>query len=326
MDVSIIIVSYNTCALLRGCLTSLQTQTHGVGYEILVVDNGSSDDSCAMIETEFPEVNLIRNRENRGFSKANNQAINKSSGACVLLLNSDTVLENNAVGIMYEFMRSHPSTAVCGPLLLNADRTVQRSIDTHPTATSMLLRLMLAAKPNRPWRLLREKYDPGTFDYSKRYQITDGWLTGAVLMIRKEVFADVGLFDEAYHFMLEDTDWGLAVSRSRWETWLVPGAIITHLLGGSRKSLSEEREIFLKTVGVRQQRYYVLKNLGLVRYWLYRSGVLCFYVMNLIRRVFVAAMSSPDERSLAIFKSNLAWQLLLVSVEIGGSKAVVKQP
>jgi len=322
MSISMIIVSYNTCALLRNCLASVYAKVRDLALEIIVVDNASIDDSCAMVEKEFPEVHLMRNRENLGFAKANNQAIVVAKGEYVLLLNSDTVLNNNAVGIMYEFMQTHPRAAVCGPLLLNADKTVQRSIDTHPTVTSLVLRLSLAAHRDRYWRLLRDKYHPGAFDYSKRCQITDGWLTGAVLMIRKAVFSELGLLDEAYHFMMEDADWGLAVSHSSWETWLVPEAVVAHLLGGSRTSLSEEQEISLKVQSVRQFRYFVRKNLGLVRYGAYRSVVVCCFVMNLIRRLIAAAVSSTEKRSRAIFMSRLGWQMLLASMEIGSSKAL----
>jgi GT2 family glycosyltransferase len=321
MDVSIIVISYNTRALLRACLTSVRDKTCGVDYEIFVVDNASNDNSYETVEIEFPEVHLIKNRENVGYSKANNQAIVVANGEYVLLLNSDTVLENNAVRILYEFMQTHPQAAVCGPLLLNADKTVQRSIATYHSTTSMVLRLILGANHNRYWRLLRDKYHPGAFDYLKRYQITDGWLTGAVLMIRKAVLSESELLDETYHFMMEDADWGLTVSRSGWESWLVPEAMVMHLLGGSRQSLSRAGNL-VESAGLRQHRYYVRKNLGLVRYGIYRSVVMCIYVMNVIRRVIVAAFSSTEKRSRAIFKSKLGWQMLLASMEIGGKRSV----
>jgi hypothetical protein len=320
VEISIIVVSYNTCALLRNCLSSVQAQTRGVTYEVFVVDNASSDDSCAMVEREFPEVRLLRNSENRGFSKANNQAIKVSEGDYVLLLNSDTVLENNAVGIMYKFMQAHCRAAVCGPLLLNADKTVQRSIDTHPSAISMMLRRCLGAHRNRYWRLLRDNYHPGAFDYSKCCKIPDGWLTGAVLMIRRAAFEEVGLLDEAYHFMNEDADWGLAVSHSGWETWLVPEAVVTHLLGGSRNSLSEKQEVALKLANLRQDRYYVRKNLGLARYGIYRLAVFCCHLMNITRRVIMVPFSSPAKRPHAAFKCRLAWQMLLASMEIASNR------
>ncbi len=209
MNISIIVVSYNTCALLRDCLISVHEKTHGVAYEILVVDNASSDDSCEMVEKEFPKVHLIQNRANLGFSKANNKAIKESRGDYVLLLNSDTLLENNVVGIMYQFMEAHPRAAVCGPLLLNADRTVQSSIDTHRTVHSILWRKILTGPRFWPYY----KYHPHRFHYATQYQIQDGWLTGACLMIRQTVFEQVGLLDERYTFGLEDADWGLAVSQ-----------------------------------------------------------------------------------------------------------------
>ena len=322
MDVSIIVISYNTCALLRNCLRSVQAQTRNVTYEIFVVDNASSDDSCDMVEQEFPGIHLLRNRENRGFAKANNQAIKAARGDYVLLLNSDTVLENNAVGILHDFMRAHPRAAVCGPLLLNADKTVQRSIRKHLTVFYLIFRMLLAANRNRPWRCFRDKFHPDTFDYLKRHRITDGWLTGAVVMIRQAVFSEVGLLDEAYYFMVEDADWGLAVSRSGWETWLVPEAVVTHLLGGSRNSPSEIQEATLRLAELRQLRYFVWKNLGTVRFALYWSVVFCFYLLNLARRVIAAPFSSPTKRPHAIFKCKLAWQLLLASTKIASNRVI----
>jgi len=317
MDISIIIISYNTCALLRECLSSIYEKTGGVTYEIFVVDNASSDESCEMVEKEFSEVRLIRNSENCGFAKANNQAIKRSRGKYVFLLNSDTILENNASKVMLEFMEKHPRAAVCGPLLLNPDKTVQRSIDTYPTVTSMIIRLSLEALPNRYRRLMHEKYHPAVFCYSQRYQITDGWLTGAALMIRKAAFTEVGLLDEVYHFMMEDADFGLAVSRLGWETWFVPEAVVTHLLGASRNSLSDQQEIDFKIRFFRQHLYYVRKNMGLVRYGIYRTLVFCCYVNNLIRRVIASAMYPLEKRSLTIFKIRLARQMLLTSMEVG---------
>lgn len=223
-------------------------------------------------------------------------------------------------------MQAQPRAAVCGPLLLNADKSVQRSIDTHPTAASLLLRMVLGANQSLYRRVWRDNYHPSVFNYAQRYQVPDGWLTGAVLLIHRSVFAEVGLLDEAYYFMNEDADWGLAVSRAGWETWLVPEAVVTHLLGGSRNSFSEEQEIRLKVSGLCQNRYYVRKNLGLVRYGLYRSGVWCCHALNLVRGVVVAATSSPEKRPGALFKRRLAWLLLLAAMEIKRSKVVEIRP
>lgn len=320
MNVSIIIVSYNTCALLRDCLTSVQKNTCGIDYEIFVVDNASSDGSCNMIKQEFPCIHLIKNCENRGFAKANNQVILMAQGEYVLLLNSDTVLENNAIGLLYNFMQARPRAAVCGPLLLNADKTVQRSIDTHITVKSLVLHSILGPYRNRFHRLIGDKYHTEIFDYANIHQIADGWLTGAVLMIRKSAFSDLGLLDEHFYFMMEDADWGLAVSRSGWETWFVPEAVVTHLLGGSRKSLTEDKEISMKTNVLRQQRYFVRKNLGLISYLLYRSMSSCIYLINLVRRAIIATASSSANRTHALFKRRLGCKLFLASIEADAGK------
>ncbi len=107
-------MSHNTRELLRNCLAAVREKTRGIDYEIFVVDNASSDDSCEMVEREYPEVRLIRNRQNVGFARANNQAIPPARGEFVLLLNSDTVLQNDAVGVMHEFMRRTPARPSAG--------------------------------------------------------------------------------------------------------------------------------------------------------------------------------------------------------------------
>lgn len=312
MDVSIVIISYNTCALLQECLSSIYEKTMGVTYEIFVVDNASSDGSCEMVEMEFTEVCLIRNSENYGFAKANNQAIKKSRGKYVLLLNSDTILDNNALQVMFEFMEKHPRAAVCGPLLLNADKSVQRSIDRHPTVTSLILRLSLGVHRDRYRSLLRDKYHPSVFGYSKSYQVSDGWLTGAALMIRKAAFEDIGLFDEQYFFAMEDADWGFAASQEGWETWFVPEAAVTHHRGASGKSsLGTEDEIRNKVSMIRQNMYFVRKNYGLFNWLSFRVLLTLILAVNLIRHILNHLPLSNRHEQHSLFKRRLAWKLLL---------------
>lgn len=164
--------------------------------------------------------------------------------------------------------------------------------------------------------LLRDRYHPTVFPYSELARIPDGWLTGAVLMIRKSIFEDVGILDERYHFMMEDADWGLAVSRSGWETWFVPAAVITHLLGASRKALSLEREYALKMRCQHQRGYYIRKNRGFARYAFYRAALSCCYLVNLFHRALQAITCAPDRRAQATLKAQLAWRLLLASMGV----------
>lgn len=321
MDVSIVIISYNTRGLLHDCLASVEAKTAGLAYEIFVVDNASKDDSCEMVMREFPSVHLIRNEDNRGFARANNQAIPLVRGVYILLLNSDTLLENNAIKLMRDFMDAHPRAAVCGPLLLNADGTVQRSVDRHHTILSLLLRTVLGPHRGHYFHLMGDPYHPEVFDHSRPQRISDGWLTGAVLMIRGTALPGIGLLDENYHFFLEDADWGLAVSHSGWETWFFPGAVVTHLLGGSRKALSEEREILLKVRVLEQERYYVRKNLGLVRHAIFCTMISGLFLANVGRRLIQVVLSRSSHRPLARFKRRLAWELFQTAIGISSKSA-----
>lgn len=317
-DISIIVVSYNTRALLRDCLSSVGEKTWGVAYELLVVDNGSSDGSCEMVEKEFAAAHLLRNRENLGFAKANNQAIAAAKGEYVLLLNSDTILETNAVGIMYEFMQAHPRAAVCGPLLLNPDRTVQRSIDYLVTGRSLLWNMIVSGTPFG----VRNKYHPDRFHYSKRCQIPGGWLTGACLMIRQTVFEEVGLLDERYHFAMEDADWGLAVSRSEWEAWFVPEAVVTHYQGASGQSWrGTEMEIRVKERALRQTVAFVRKNYGVFPCMEYRAAVAVVLTGNLIRRTLSPLRFAPTRRQEALFKQRLAGKMVVAAFGCGDEDA-----
>jgi GT2 family glycosyltransferase len=145
--------------------------------------------------------------------------------------------------------------------------------------------------------------------------VPDGWLTGAVLMIRKVVFSEVGLLDEKYFFMHEDADWELAAARAGWEIWFIPEAAVQHFLGSSYKMLSAEQEIALKIRFLYQNRYYVFKNLGSARYGVFRLACFCCCVVNLFRRVIMASVSSPDKRVSAVFKMRLGWKMFLASIE-----------
>jgi GT2 family glycosyltransferase len=317
-NVSIVVVSYNTRDLLEQCLRSVTEKTPDEACEMFVVDNASHDGSYEMVRRLFPDVRAIRNTANRGFAAANNQAIAEAHGEYIVLLNSDTVLENNVVSLLRDFMQSHPTAGVCGPLLLNADKSVQRSIDSHPTVASAVIRLLAGARNNPRRQLSGDRYHPNVFDYSRVQRVVGGWLTGAVLMIRRSVFSDVGLLDENYQFMLEDADWGLAVSRTAWETWFVPDAVVTHLLGASRKALPNEQQLALKVAYLRQQEYYFRKNAGFARAAGYRSVAVCVHMANLVLRSAALAITPRKLRAQALSKKRLAWRLLLASAGIDG--------
>jgi GT2 family glycosyltransferase len=225
MDLSIIVVNWNTRELLRKCLNSIETTVHGLAHEIIVVDNASTDGSVAMVQERFPEARLIENIENRGFGKANNQALRVATGRYVLLLNSDALLTENAVSELFRCMENHSEAGMACGQLLNADGSRQNSIAAFPS----LLTLMA----NTP---MLEYLFPRRFP-SKRYSY-DGPVEvesaiGACLMVRMATMDAVGLFDERYHFFFEETDLAYQMQRAGWKVLHVPTAFIYHLQGQS---------------------------------------------------------------------------------------------
>ena len=171
MDISIIIVSWNTSGLLLQCLDSIYKSGCRLSFEVIVVDNGSSDDSVAMVEKSFPSVILLQNERNLGFACANNQGLAIGTGRYFLLLNSDTIVLPGAVDVMVEAADRHPQVGVIGPRLLNMDGTLQKSWASFPSFVSEVL-----GKNFRTRRAVDSV--PDTFDVD--------WIMGACMLVRAE--------------------------------------------------------------------------------------------------------------------------------------------
>lgn len=195
MDLSIIIPSFNTKMLLERCLTSVYQSLKGseIAFEIMVVDNASQDGTVSLVRKKFPQVHLVCNKTNVGFSKANNQAIRKAGGNHILLLNSDIVVQDDAIGILYRFIKRNPSVFVGGKLL-NEDGSPQPSCG--PFFTLPVVAAMLFARGDH-WGVTR--YSP---DGTKSVD----WISGACIMAQKSSFMDAGFFDERIFMYMEEID------------------------------------------------------------------------------------------------------------------------
>jgi len=225
MELSIIIVNWNTRELLQRCLESVEETVRNFSHEVFVVDNASTDGSGAMVKERFPEVRLIENSENRGFGNANNQALRIMAGKYALLLNSDTVLTKHAAAELVSCLESHPEAAMACGQLLNADGSLQNSVAAFPTLLTLMTNLPLL-----------ETLFPKRFP-SKRYVHTGpievDSAIGACLLVRKEAIDAVGMFDERYYFFFEETDWAFRMRRAGWKVLYVPNAFIYHHQGQS---------------------------------------------------------------------------------------------
>lgn len=242
-DVSIIIVNYNTADLLHNCLTSLRNG-ETASSQIIVVDNASSDGSVDMVQAEFPAANLLRNTENVGFARANNQGIRLARGKYVLMLNSDTITRLGAVQAMLEFLESNDGVGAVTCKLLNEDGSIQASISNSPGPVLLLLRLLGASRlvsGDRVRRILASLgfalgrtvrgYLAPYAASSVPFEIENA--SGACLMVRRDVLESIGLLDERFFMYFEDMDLCLRIRKAGWQLYYVPQGEITHLVGKS---------------------------------------------------------------------------------------------
>lgn len=242
-DLSAIIVNWNTKRLLRNCLSSVYAQGHGITYEVLVVDNGSSDGSTEMVETEFPQTRLLRNIENVGFAKANNQAIELSKGRYVLLLNSDTVVLDGALQTLVRFMDQYADAGAAGCKLVNEQGALEYSCRSFP-------RPKVAFFLNHPWASVpfgdRWFQDYLLLDWEHNTVRPVDFVTGACLIVRRECIQEVGLLDEAFFMMVEDVDWCYRIRKGGWEIYYVPSAEVIHIKGASYANDANGRRMRLE--------------------------------------------------------------------------------
>lgn len=225
MDISIIIVNWNTKELLHNCLNSVYETVHDIAFEVIVVDNASHDGSVAMLRKEFPQVTFIENTVNRGFGAANNQGFGIMKGRYALLLNTDTVLTENAVHELFFFMETRQDAAMACGQLLNEDGSKQNSIANFPTLLTLLANISLLEY------LFPGRYPSKRYVHKEPVEVDSG--IGACILVRKRTIDEVGAFDERYFFFFEETDWAYRMYAADWKVYHVPSAYIYHLQGQS---------------------------------------------------------------------------------------------
>ena len=228
VDVSVVIVNWNTHDFLDICLASIYSQATNMRYEIYVVDNGSDDCSVSMVKEKYPEVNLIVNSKNLGFAKANNQAIKFSQGRYLLMLNSDTNLFKDTISKMLEFMDAHKEAGAVGAKLLNPDCSLQHSIYNFPNLVVTFFSIFLPYNLLPFFRLSYIKY----WDKHDKTKVVD-YVSGACLMIRQEMIKKIGVLDEEFFMYAEEADWCFRVKKAGKKVYFFPGAQLIHYLGRS---------------------------------------------------------------------------------------------
>jgi len=289
VKLSIIIVNWNVKDLVEECIKSVYFQTKKVIFEIIVVDNNSTDGSIEMLEKQFQQIHLIKNNENLGFARANNQAIKRSKGECILLLNPDTVVRDRAIEKMIEFMESHPRAGACGcKLILPNGEPQSGAAGFFPSIVTIFnyyffLSYIFPSNYFLRGFFLRQAYvgiDPIEVD----------WVSAASMMVRKKVIGVAGLLNEDYFMYVEDMEWCKRIKEKGWEIYYLPEPSIIHYQSASinygRKGIStlwlESLDQFYQTQNKVERRYiHLMSSLGFCI-----RGIIYFFLSVLGRKSF----------------------------------------
>jgi GT2 family glycosyltransferase len=243
IDVSVVIVSYNTRALLERCLASIEGAAPALRVETIVADNGSADGSPALVRERFPSVDLLELTENRGFAHGTNAGLARATGRYHVWLNSDCELSAGSLAAMASYLDRHPDVAVVGPRLVYPDGRVQPSAQAFPNGWRVLyqflgLRRLLSVRWLAPLVRLLARQDPMTRTYVEALSPSTearpvDWVSGACLMARGEAFRTAGALDEGFFMYCEDADWCQRVGATGGRTEYLPWITVVHHVGAS---------------------------------------------------------------------------------------------
>jgi GT2 family glycosyltransferase len=300
MDVSIVIVNWNTRDIVRNCLCSTYGQTKNVDFEVIVIDNASMDGSAKMVQTEFPQVNLIKNSNNVGFAAACNQGIAISKGKYVLLLNSDIVILDNAIAKAFTFAETHPEAAVVGCRVLNPDKTVQQTCFMFPSLLNMLLSTTHLHKLFSSSGFFGREYMTW-WDRDDVRQVD--CVTGCFMLVRQNAIKDVGTLDERFFMYGEETDWCYRFKKAGWVTLFTPGAEIVHLDCASSKQIADKMFLQLR---------------GSISFFFKKHKTFPEYIMCCILTSLFFALRAPVWGIVTLISNNRrkdAWNKCLVYVK-----------
>lgn len=239
--IAIIIVTYNSEMFLKVCLSSVYAQNTDFTYQVIVVDNGSKDNSITFTKTNFPNVEIIQNNKNVGFAKANNQGIRHSKAEILLFLNPDTILQENALQNLMDFYIKHPSAGVIGPKILNADGSLQRTGVAFPSIWNLMVEIVFLDYLF-PYSKIFGRHRKLFLDPDKVNEVD--YLQGSCLLVSRKVIDEIELFDESFFMYFEETDLCLRVKAKGYKVYYVPDASIVHF-GGSGMSYYDRNRVLI---------------------------------------------------------------------------------
>ena len=309
IDLSFIIVNWNTKGFLLPCVRSVFESEQGISKEVIVVDNGSQDGSGTEAKETFASVHLIENERNLGFAKAANQGLQRASGRYILLLNPDTQLKRGTVEQLMIFMDSHPEAGIAGAQLLNLDGSKQNSIANFPSLVTELLNKSLLR------RLFPRKFPGKERSYSGPVEADS--VIGACMIVRRDAIEQVGLLDEDYFLFLEETDWCYRMKKAGWKVFHVPQAEVYHFQGKSAEIAKKRARVEFYS----SRYHFFKKNRGNLQWFILLSGLMIRLAFELLMMTvaslvtFFAIKGWP--RKLSIYAYLFWWHLRLCPEGMG---------
>ncbi len=296
VNLSICIVTYQARDYLQACLRSVYENPPDGKYEVVIVDNHSSDGTLEMLNNEFPEVKIIENADNLGFTAPMNQALQNGRGKHLLQLNPDTIIHPQAFNRLIAFMEAQQEVGICGPKVLNTDGSLQKPCrrgESRPWAVFTYFLGLSSLFPNS--KLLGE-YLMNYMDEDEIHEVAG--VSGSCMLIRREVINQIGYLDELFFAYQEDADYCFQSRKRGWKIYYVPTAQITHFGGQGGSHVQPYRSIF---EWHRSYWLYYRKNLAgdyfFLFNWLYYLAMLIklsiTVLANLVRKEKSAGRQKP---------------------------------
>ncbi|MHC1732024.1 MAG: glycosyltransferase family 2 protein [Bacteroidales bacterium] len=295
-DLSICIVSYNTRDLLSDCLSSLYAAGLRASFEVIVVDNGSGDGSVEMLRQAYPQVRVVENHSNMGYTRPNNQALKLASGNYAVLLNPDTYVCPGAFDTLIGYMDAHPEVGVCTPKVLNRTGTLQKQCRRSAARPWDVVTYFTGLSRLFPKSPLFARYLKTYLDENQTSEVEA--VSGSCMLIRRVVIEQIGYLDEAFFAYQEDADYSFRVRQAGWKIHYVPGAQIVHYggHGGSQVQVYQSiyhwhRSYFLYYNKHLAREYFFLVNWAM--YGLMSAKFLLAIVSAALRKDKVAGTRKP---------------------------------
>jgi GT2 family glycosyltransferase len=309
-DVSVVIVSWNVAALLADCLDSLVRCSDGLAIDVWVVDNASSDDSVEMVRTRYPWVHLIANQDNRGFAQANNQAFCLAPGRFILILNPDTIVRDGAIRTLFQFLADHDDVGMVGPYQVDGrgetDIAAARRFLNLGTVFWIQMLNVDALPWIGPWTLRRLA---APYDFSITQEVEA--ISGAAMLVRREVVRDMKGFGETFHHFGEDLAFCFRIRAAGWKIYYHADATIVHL----KKQSSRQAPLRCHIEVALSEEEYFARCYGRFHGWLYRfilQGILVpkILAMGCLKHLFGMESGHQWKQRLQLVRCLLRWQSL----------------